>query len=249
MSQTIDARVSGLLQAGEKVLWTGRSKRGFMFHPTSVLLIVCILLVAGLVIGLVALNNMKHSILIIEIITEAARQRFTTIGIFSGLFILLGLIALWGFVFYPLQRRKTVYAITDNRALVVSGLLFPRTVIYPLGEINFKALTRPSRGKATVIFGRYPDEYAEMDGRETKRVMDTWKWFGYRFDEFEIGLPRAGGGKESRRPVFGRFEQVDDPRQRLRDAGAGGCDKVTGGDGCSESQETRHNIVRRHDCH
>ena len=114
MMQAEDIRVGREMRPGEKLLWSGRPRRGFMFHPVSILLIVSILFVVGLVGGLLALNGITHAIRVIEIVTEAARQKFTIKGLFSGLLVLLGLIAIWGFIFFPLERRKTSYALTDQ---------------------------------------------------------------------------------------------------------------------------------------
>ena len=163
MAQTNRSQVDRELLPGEKLLWSGRPRRGFLFHPASVLLIASILFIAGLVGGLIALNNMTHAIVVIEIVTAAAAKRFTATGVVSGLFILLGLIAIWGFVFYPLQRWKTFYALTDQRAVVIPGLLRRKARSFPLSSMNFTALTRRTGNKATVIFGDYPAWYAGMD--------------------------------------------------------------------------------------
>ena len=40
--------------------------------------------------------------------------------------------------------------------------------------------------------------------------MDVWKWFGYQFDRFEIGWASGGQGDAAGRPVFGRFECIED---------------------------------------
>ena len=221
MAQTNHSKVERELRPGEKLLWSGRPRRGFLFHPASVLLIASILFIAGLVGGLIALNNMTHAIVVIEIVTAAAAKRFTATGVVSGLFILLGLIAIWGFVFYPLQRWKTFYALTNHRAVVIPGLLRRRAKSFPLNSMNFTALTCRTGNKATVIFGDYPAWYAGMDVVQKQRVMDSWKWFGYRFDLFEIGLSSGNQGQGSRRPEFGRFEYIENSREvyaMLKDA-------------------------------
>ena len=228
MTQATYSRMGKELRPGEKLLWSGKPKRGLLFHPASILLIVSILFIVGLIGGLLALNNMTHAIRVIEIVTSAARQRFTLTGLISGLGILLGLVAIWGFIFYPLQRRTTVYALTDQRAVVVLGLSGRKVRSFPLSSMNFTALTRRTGNKATVIFGEYPAQYAGMDVDQKQEIMDSWKWFGYKFELFEIGRSSVSQSQASRRPVFGRFEHIENSRyvyDTLRQAaGIGGPD-------------------------
>jgi hypothetical protein len=213
MTQTDEARIGEELRPGEKLLWSGRPQRGFLFHPASILLIISLLLIVGLIYGLITLHGIPQAIRIIEIVTAAARQRFTTTGLIAGLLVLFGLVAIWGFVFYPLQRRRTVYALTDQRAIIIPGLSSRRARSFELGSLNFTALTRLAGRRATIIFGAYPAHYAGMGGEQKQKVMNTWKWFGYRFDRFEIGQSAGNQSPTPRHPAFGRFEYIDHPGQ------------------------------------
>jgi hypothetical protein len=207
MTQAAD-RIRQELHPGETLLWSGRSRRGFGVHPASIVLLLAVFLVIGLIAGLAALNNMQHTIRIIEIVTEAARQRFTVTGIISGISILLGVIAIWGFVFYPLQRMKTLYGLTEGRAVIIPGLSLGKPKSFALNTLNFLALARKGGTKGTIVFGEYPADYSKLDSSGIKGVVGSWKWFGYDFDLFEFG--EAAGGKSTRRkPVFGRFEYIE----------------------------------------
>src|SRR5512135_2302761 len=123
MTMATEARIQPELAPGEKLLWSGKPKRGFMFHPASLFLVVMIIFVFALVGGLILVNNTLHFVKVIEHLTSGASAKVTFIYLTSGFFILIGLVALWGFVFYPLERRKTVYALTDRRAIIFSGLI------------------------------------------------------------------------------------------------------------------------------
>jgi hypothetical protein len=207
MTQAAD-RIRQELHPGETLLWSGRSRRGFGVHPASIVLLLAVVLVIGLVAGLAALNNMQHTIRIIEIVTEAARQRFTVTGIISGGSILLGVIAIWGFVFYPLQRMKTLYGLTEGRAVIIPGLSFGKPRSFALNSLNFLALARKGGTKGTVVSGEYPADYSKLDSGGIRSVVRSWRWFGYDFDLFEFG--EAVGGKSTRRkPAFGRFEYIE----------------------------------------
>ena len=188
MIQEIEARIRPELDPGERLLWSGKPRRGFMFHPASLLLVIMILFVFALVGGLILVNNTLHFVKIIEHLTSGASAQIFFTYLISGFFILLGLVALWGFVFYPLERRKTVYALTDRRAIIVSGLLKQKAKSFETKMMNFMALTRPVKGKATIIFGQVdPDQYGLADPVRKRAVINTWKRFGYRFELFEVG--------------------------------------------------------------
>ena len=164
MIQEIEARIHPELDPGERLLWSGKPRRGFMFHPASLLLVIMILFVFALVGGLILVNNTLHFVKVIEHLTSGASARVFFTYLISGFFILLGLVALWGFVFYPLERRKTTYALTDRRAIIVSGLFKQKAKSFDLKTMNFTALTQPVKGKATIIFGQVdPDQYGAAD--------------------------------------------------------------------------------------
>jgi hypothetical protein len=213
MMQEIETRVRPQLDPKEKLIWYGKPRRGFMFHPASLLLIVMILFVFALVGGLILVNNTLHFVKIIEHLTSGASARVFFTYLTSGFFILLGMVALWGFVFYPLQRRKTAYALTDRRALIVSGLLRQKANSFDFKSLNFTALAQPVKGKATIIFGQVdPDQYGASDPAQKQAEVNTWKRFGYRFESFEVGKSNVAQGKSPGRSLLGRFEFVEDPK-------------------------------------
>jgi Mg-chelatase subunit ChlD len=201
------------LVPGEALLWSGKPRRGFTFHPASLLLIIMILFVLALIGGLILVNNTLHFVKIIEQLTsgESARVFFTYLVAGSG--ILLGMVALWGFVFYPLERRKTTYTLTDRRAMIVSGLWQRKTKSFDIKMMNFCALTQAVKDKATIIFGQVdPDQYGAADPLQKQAEINTWKRFGYRFELFEVGASNDTGRNSVKRPKPGRFEFIEDPR-------------------------------------
>lgn len=211
--QEIEQSIQPELHPGEKLLWCGKPRRRFMFHPASIFLVVMIIFLFALIGGLILLNNMRHFIVVIEHLTSGASARVATTAFVSGLFILLGLVAAWGFVFYPLERRKTLYALTDQRLIIISGLLRRRAKSFDLSTVNFTALTEPVKGKATIIFGQVdPVQYGLTDAVQRQKEIDAWKRFGYRFEAFEVGAPSVTEKRRSPRPVMGRFEHIEDAR-------------------------------------
>jgi hypothetical protein len=213
MMEGVAAKIRPELAPGEKLLWSGKPQRGFMFHPASLFLVVMILFVFALVGGLIMINNTLHFVKVIEHLTSGASTRVFFIYLTSGFFILIGLVALWGFVFYPLERRKTVYALTDRRAIVLAGLLKDQMRSFDLKTINFSALTREAKGKATIIFGQVgPEQYGANDAEQRQREIKSWGRFGYRFELFEVGEQTDASGEPRRRAHLGRFEFIEDPK-------------------------------------
>lgn len=209
MMHEVEAQIRPELRQGETLLWSGKSKRGFMFHPRSILLIIMILFLFALVGGLILINNTLHLVIVLEHLTsgESAGALFTYLV--SGFFVLLGLVATWGFVFYPLERRKTAYVLTDREAIIVSGLLKQKIKSFELDAINFTALTEPSKGKATVVFGQVdPDQYGASDPAQQQAEINAWRRFGYKFVLFEVG-----DGSPRKRPLLGRFEYIAEAKK------------------------------------
>jgi hypothetical protein len=213
MVPEMEALIRPKLDPGERLLWSGKPRRGFMFHPASLFLVIMILFVFALVGGLILVNNTLHFVKIIEHLTSGASARVFFTYLVSGFFILFGLVALGGFVFYPLERRKTAYALTDRRAIIVSGLWQPKATSFDIKAMNFTALTQPVKGKATIIFGQVdPDRYGAADPLQQQAEINTWRRFGYRFDLFEVGERNDTHRNSPRRAVLGRFELIEEPR-------------------------------------
>jgi hypothetical protein len=156
------------------------------------------------------LDNMTHSIHIMEILTAGPRFKFTVIGLFASLFIGLGLVSFWSFVFYPIERRNTTYTLTTQRAIIFSRLLWRKVKSFDLNSINFISLTEPANNTATIIFGEVdPIQYGITDPEQKQRIINNWKWLGYKFQLFEVGWPDKGNKRSPAKPVFGRFEHVE----------------------------------------
>lgn len=212
MVQEIETRIRLELDSGERLLWSGKPRRGFMFHPASLLLVIMILFVFALVGGLILINNTLHFVKIIEHLTSGASAKVFFTYLISGFFIFLGLIALWGFVFYPLERRKTAYALTDRRAIIISGLLRQKVRNFDLKLMNFTALTQRVKGKATIIFGQVdPDQYGVTDPLQKQAEISDWRRFGYKFELFEVGESNDTCISSPKRAALGRFEFIEDP--------------------------------------
>jgi hypothetical protein len=113
----------------------------------------------------------------------------------------------------PLERQKTTYVLTDKRAVIVSGLFKQKAKSFDLKTMNFTALTKLLKGKATIIFGQVnPEQYGAADPERKRAEINTWKRFGYRLELFEVGASNEPSGGSPKRLELGRFEFIEDPR-------------------------------------
>lgn len=128
------------LSPGERLLWSGRPQQGLMLRGSDALLIPFSLLWGGF-----------------AVFWEASAVRGGAPFFFKlwGIpFVLVGLyITVGRFLFDAWQRARTLYAVTDQRALILSGL-FTRNVrslgVKSLSDINFSS---GRDGKGTITLG------------------------------------------------------------------------------------------------
>jgi len=129
------------LESGEKLLWTGQPRRGLMLRGADVIAIPFSLLWCGFAIFWEAM-----------VFTQGAPFFFRLWGV---PFVLVGLYIVFGrFIVDAKTRARTVYAVTDRRVLIVSGL-FRKNVqslyLRSLPEMNF---SEGQAGRGTITFGR-----------------------------------------------------------------------------------------------
>jgi hypothetical protein len=208
-----EALFSQDLHSDEKLLWSGKPQRGLFSHRFSIILVILTLFFVALIGGLIMLDNMTNSIHIMEILTTGSKFKFTIIGLLASFFIGLGLISFWSFVFYPIERRNTTYILTNQRVLIFSKLLWRKVKSFDLNSINFTSLIEQLKDRATIIFGEVdPIQYGMTDPEHKQRIINNWKWIGYKFQLFEVGWRDERNNPSPTKPVLGRFEHIENAR-------------------------------------
>lgn len=131
------------LRHDEQLLWTGRPRAGIRFHAADVLLIPLSLLWAGFVVywQLMALT-----------------VGWWLLALFSALwgipFVLMGLYLTVGrFVLSALRRRRTQYALTDRRVIMVRTGRTRRITSVILPNFPNVSLEEKRDGSGTITFG------------------------------------------------------------------------------------------------
>lgn len=136
-SQTIRAQLEG----GEKLIWSGHPRQGIILRGSDIFLIPFSVLWCGFAIFWEA--SVASS--------DKAPPFFL---IFGGLFVLIGLYFVFGrFWVDAKQREKTFYGVTDQRVIIVGGILQRRIKSLTLRTLSDVSLSEKSNGVGTITFG------------------------------------------------------------------------------------------------
>jgi hypothetical protein len=128
------------LNPGERIIWNGQPQQGLLLRASDIILIPFSLLWGGFAIFWE-----------FSVVSSGAPFFFTLWGV---PFVLVGLYIIFGrFFLDSYQRSKTYYALTNERAIIISGVFNQTTRsldIKRLPEIN---ISTNSSGKGTITFG------------------------------------------------------------------------------------------------
>jgi hypothetical protein len=138
------------LLAGERVLWTGRPDPNRLFSANDIFLIPFSLMWGGFALF------WEASVVGIGISSgHAAPSFFLVWGI---PFVLIGQYFIWGrFIYKRWDRKRTAYAVTNQRLLALKGNSLQSMFLTQLPTIN---QTVRSDGSGTLDFGGLPFGYA-----------------------------------------------------------------------------------------
>jgi hypothetical protein len=128
------------LLASERILWTGRPPGGILFRKSDGLLIPFSLLWGGF--ALFWEYSAYHS---------GAPWFFL---LFGGFFVIIGLFIIFGrFIYDKMVRENTVYAVTNERILILAGLFNQSLQALSLKNQSEFSLELSDNGRGTITFG------------------------------------------------------------------------------------------------
>lgn len=132
--------IRGELSPGEQVLWSGQPRQGVVVRGADALMIPFSLLWAGFAV-----------FWLISAIRANAPPFFVLFGV---PFVLIGIYIVVGRFFVEAhQRANTYYALTQNRIIIVSGLVSRKLKSLNLRTISDLSLSQRSDGTGTITFG------------------------------------------------------------------------------------------------
>jgi hypothetical protein len=139
------------LGSGESLIWAGNPKAGLLLRPSDALMIPFSLMWGGFAIFWET-----------TVLNTAAPGFFALWGI---PFVLIGLYMIVGRFFVDSRiRGNTVYALTNRRAIIISGLFSRTTTSLPLGTLTDISLQEKTDGSGTITLGRPQPNASWMSG-------------------------------------------------------------------------------------
>jgi len=136
--------ITAALDRGERVIWSGQPRRGFALRSSDALAIPFSLFWGGFAIFW-------------EWSVTHAPNAPSFMVLWGIPFVLVGLYLMIGRFFVDAGlRRRTFYALTNYRILIVSGLLSRNVKSLPLSTLDQIDLSTGSCGEGTIAFGRGP---------------------------------------------------------------------------------------------
>jgi len=138
------------LDSDERLLWAGMPKQGAIFKGTDVFMIPFSLLWGGFAIfwEYMALTMVPKA--------QNASDGFALIFPLFGIpFVVIGLYMIFGrFIYDSKKRQKTFYGLTDQRAIIVSGVFSKSVKSLNLKTISDVSLSEKENGYGSIVFGQ-----------------------------------------------------------------------------------------------
>jgi hypothetical protein len=146
MNEFYDDTIHRELSPNEKLLWTGRPEQGVKVRAGDALMIPFSIMWGGFAIFWE-----------INVLNSKAPVFFALWGI---PFVGVGLYLIFGrFWFDSLQRSKTIYAVTAERVIIISGVFSQNTKSLNIDTLSDVSLTEHRDGTGTISFGSLPPWY------------------------------------------------------------------------------------------
>ena len=140
MYQTPEIAIQPLLERKEKILWSGQPSQGIQFRAQDVFLIPFSLMWGGFAIF------WEYSV-----IKTAAPFFFTIWGI---PFVIIGLYMIFGrFITDSKQRENTYYGVTNDRIIIVQGLVKQKIKSLNLRTLSDVTMSQKNDGSGSISFG------------------------------------------------------------------------------------------------
>ena len=143
--------ISKELSGSERLLWSGKPKNGIMFRGADIFVIPFSLLWCGFAIF------WEYSV-----VTGKAPFFFKLWGI---PFVVVGLYFVFGRFFVEAkQREKTIYGLTSERIIIISGLFRKKVKSLSLKNLSEVSLSEKSDHSGTITFGSGNPLYSMFGG-------------------------------------------------------------------------------------
>ena len=146
MSQFPESTFTQWLDAGERLLWSGQPRSGIRLRAQDAFLIPFSLLWGGFAIF--------WEVMALTATSKAPGPVAVVFPLFGLAFVFVGLYLIFGrFIVDARSRARTLYGVTSERIIIVSGLFSQQTKSLQLRTLTDLSLTECSDGSGTITFG------------------------------------------------------------------------------------------------
>jgi len=140
LAMSINDQFRGELNVGERLIWSGQPHQGLLLRPADALMIPFSLLWGGFAVFWET-----------TVLWAGAPTFFALWGI---PFVLAGLYFIFGrFLVDIYQRKRIYYALTNERAIIISGMFTRNIKSLDLGKLPEINVSTTRDGKGTITFG------------------------------------------------------------------------------------------------
>jgi len=148
MTQSPEETIRQTLDSSERLLWWGQPEQGIRMRGYDFFLIPFSIFWAGFA-------CVWEGVAIFGVAQSTAPLVFRILfPLFGLLFVLVGLYLLIGRFFHDAYvRGRTIYAVTNDRAIIISGTFSLETKSLQLKTLADVTLTEKANGSGTIAFG------------------------------------------------------------------------------------------------
>ncbi len=135
------------LASGERLLWAGIPKQGMTFRSSDLYRVPISILYLGFAIF--------WEISVLKLPGDNAGAAGLLFPLFGLPIVLVGLHLLFGrFIYDSKKRKKSFYGLTDQRAIIVSGIFKKGVQSLNLKALGDVSLSEKKDGSGTIVFGQ-----------------------------------------------------------------------------------------------
>ena len=151
MNYELEQAARSQLARDEKLLWSGQPRRGIKLRPADALMIPFSLMWGGFAVFWEA-----------SVLKQGAPGFFALWGV---PFVLIGAYMIAGRFFVDAwQRAHTYYALTDQRAIIISGIMSRQVKSLPLRTMSDITLSERADGSGSITLGPSSGPYTWFSG-------------------------------------------------------------------------------------
>jgi len=187
MDEEAEKALQQIVDPDERLLWAGRPRRGLLLRRHDIILIPLSLAFVGLFLFTEIQDFLRDP----GFYRDPILTRLSELPVYLVVLYVAGMGLLWLIVLYPLfgrfiydavNRRRTIYGVTTERAIIRSGFFRPTVRSYPIESLADIDFVEHRNGRGSLRLQRHRPKPLLFDMYGTKQFLTgTGRW-GPMFD-------------------------------------------------------------------